>query len=100
MRLAFVVESAVAPAAGVAGGVVGGFEEPGFERYAGCDAIGVAREGDEDGLGDVVGEGVIADLPEGGGVNEVDMGVDKAAEGVFVAVVEEAAEKRGGIHGY
>jgi hypothetical protein len=40
-----------------------------------------AGEEEEDGLGDIVGEVGVADLAEGGGVDEVDVGGDEGLEG-------------------
>ena len=44
-------------------------------------------------MGDIFGQVRIADLAEGGGVDEVDVAVDELGEGALVAGFGEAAEK-------
>lgn len=44
-------------------------------------------------MGDIFGQVRVADLAEGGGIDEVDVAIDELGEGGFVAGLGEAAEE-------
>jgi hypothetical protein len=58
-------------------GVAGGFEQPAGEKGAGAQARGLAGENEEDSLGDLLGEMRVAHLPQGGGMDEIEMPRDE-----------------------
>jgi hypothetical protein len=66
--------------------VVGGGEEPGGEVGGALEARGVAREEEEGGLGGLVGEDAVAELPKAGGVDEGGVSGDELREGVAEAL--------------
>jgi hypothetical protein len=90
--LPFVMEAALRAAARIQDAVVGGFEKPAAEGGVGAEVGGVFGDEDEDGLGDVFGEGGVADLAECGGVDEVEVALDEGGEGGVAARGEVVGE--------
>src|SRR4051794_38978326 len=60
--------------------VPGGLEQPSGQELRIADAARLAREEDEDGLGDVVGELRVADLPKSRGADEAEVALDELAK--------------------
>jgi hypothetical protein len=59
--------------------------EPPGQAGVGSDGSGLAREGDEDVLGDFFGGGPVAEESKGGAEDEVQVALDQLGEGGFVA---------------
>jgi hypothetical protein len=90
--LPFVAEAALSAFARIQDAVVGGFEKPTAEGGVGAEVGGFFGDEDEDGLGDVFGEGGVADLAESGGVDEVEVALDDGGEGSVAAGGEKVGE--------
>ena len=75
----------------VEGDVAGGSEEPAGEDGRGVESGGFSGEEEEDGLGDVLGEVLVAELADGAGVDEVDVAVDEGGGGALAGGLGEVA---------
>ena len=75
------------------GGAAGDLIEPRGEDGVGREAVRVAGEVGEGGLGDFLGELRRADLPERGGMDEVEVAADEFGEGVLGVLAGVAREQ-------
>ena len=75
------------------GGATGDFIEPRADDGVVRETRGVEGEIEEGGLGDFFGELRRANLPERGGMDEIDVTADEFGEGVFGVVVGVAREE-------
>jgi hypothetical protein len=76
----------------VEAGETGGFHEPAGNGIAVLEIASLAGEDKKNGLGNVLGELVVADLAAGGAINGVHMPPDKLGECLLGAGLDELAQ--------
>jgi hypothetical protein len=96
-----VLLSATFRAEGLKGDIAGGLVKPAGDDGAGGQSRRLAREQDENGLGDFLGHGGIAHEAQGGAVNHAGVALDEGAErGLGVAFGEFPQELDVIVHFY
>jgi hypothetical protein len=78
---------------GVEGKILRGAMKPAGQNTTARQLRRMASEGDEDGLGHILGGLLVADHAQGGGINEIDVSADQIGKGglrpVFGVIAQE-----------